>query len=395
MNSEILFFLEDIIIVRIKCRSVERLLATLYKNKVKLWLVKIINRHEMEIKIKEKDLEQISKNKTIENISIVSFCGKLKVKKFLKQNKMILTLIVLSYLLLLFLSNVIFGIQVIHSDSEIRNLVLNELNNYKIVKLGLKKNYDKLEQIEENILNKYKDRLEWMEIKEVGTKYIIRVEERKIPSGEEEYICQDIIASKDGIIIKIEADSGVIVKQVNDYVKKGEVIISGEIKNGNEIKNIVKASGKILSEVWYNINVEFPIVYFYSEKTGRQKQIYVLKFLDYNFSLFDFKPYKNKEINEEIVIKHQFLPFEISKQKHEELKIIDKVYTDSEALIKSEELAIEKMQKKLNKKKGEYIISYRKLKYYQENQKIYLDIFFKVCEDITATKEIKYNLEEE
>ena len=71
------------------------------------------------------------------------------------------------------------------------------------------------------------------------------------------------------------------------------------------------------------------------------------------------------------------------------------MYTDSEALIKAEEVAIGKMEEKLDIKKGEYIISDRKLKYYQENQKIYLDMFFKVCEDITGTKEIKYILEEE
>ena len=83
--------------------------------------------------------------------------------------------------------------------------------------------------VEEHGLIEYKDKIDWLEIERVGTKYVIRVEERILNEKKQNKVNQNIIASKSGIIKKIEAKEGQIVKNKNDYVKKGDVIISGNI----------------------------------------------------------------------------------------------------------------------------------------------------------------------
>ena len=69
--------------------------------------------------------------------------------------------------------------------------------------------------------------------------------ERKIKEKEKNYLYQDIVSTKSAIIMKVEAVEGEIVRRKHDYVKKGDVLISGRIMKGNEVSKIVKASGKI------------------------------------------------------------------------------------------------------------------------------------------------------
>ncbi len=153
--------------------------------------------------------------------------------------------------MMLFLSNTIFSVEVIHSNANVRKLVANELKERNISKWHFKQSFKKIQEIKEEILSEYKDRLEWIEIENIGTKYIVKVEERKLKRDESNYIYQDIVSNKNTIIMSIEATEGEIIKRKNDYVKKGDVIISGKIMKGEEVSKLVKASGKIYGEVWY------------------------------------------------------------------------------------------------------------------------------------------------
>jgi similar to stage IV sporulation protein len=386
MNNGFLSYFEDIIMLRVTGKNINRFLAILYKNKIELIEVTVINRNEVNIKIYKKDLERIKKIKTANEIDVVGYFGKLKAKELIKTNKIILVSLLIGYFFLLFLSNVIFDIQVIHDNQNIRNLVMSELKENDIRVLRFKKSYDKLEEIEELILEKNKDKIEWLEIIEIGTRYIVRVEERKIIEQKEEYIYQDIIASKNAIIIKIEAENGMVINKINDYVKKGDTIISGKIMHGQKIMDIVKASGKIFGEVWYNIKVEFPLIRKEEKDTGRIKDILNIKILNYKLPIFDFKPFRYKRVAEKTIIFHRFLPVTINKEKQHEVKILEFIYNESESLIGAKELADRKMNERLSDE--EEIISSRILKYYIDNNVLYIDIFYRVSEDITATKPI-------
>jgi similar to stage IV sporulation protein len=386
MNRRILNYFEGIIVIHVKGRNIERFLSYLYKQKICITDTRYIDRQNVLIKIFNRDLDKVMNIKTSCDVTVEKYEGKLRLREGIKNHLILIISLVIGYLFLLFISNIIFDVEVIHSNTNIRKLVTEELKERNISKWHFKQSYEGIKKIKEEILSEYKDRLEWIEIESIGTKYIVKVEERKIIEKDKEYIYQDIVSSKSAVIVRINATEGEIIRQKNDYVKKGDIIISGKIMKGNEVSKLVKASGKIYGEVWYNIKVEHPLIYQSKISTGKEKKVYKIVFLNHSLSLFNFHPFKDKITKDINIVKSPLVPFKIVKELQNEVTIKDEIYTDGEALIKAEEQAIKKMQDYLSE--DEYIISKRKLKYYVENQKLYLDMFFKVYENIGVARAI-------
>ena len=157
--------------------------------------------------------------------------------------------------------SIIFDIEIIYNDKETREFLKQELKNYGIKEKTFKKSYNQIEKIKEDLINRYKDRIEWIEIETKGTKYIVRIEKRIIKAKEEKLHNRSIIAKKDAIIKEIKAEHGQIIKEINSYVKKGDIIISGNIMDNETIKNTIPAEGIVFGETWYEISVTYPFVY--------------------------------------------------------------------------------------------------------------------------------------
>lgn len=209
---------------------------------------------------------------------------------------------------------------------------------------------------------------------------------RKIINIEKDYKKRNIVAKKSAIIKKIFAKNGVIIKNVDDYVKEGDVVISGEVMLNETVKDTIKAEGEIYGEVWYNIKVEYP--YIYSEKilTGRKNSVCAIKFLNKTLELLNFNKYKDKIIEEKVLLKHLFLPISLVKQNQKQVKVTEYVATEEEAINKALEKGRMQIESKLNDK--EYIINEKQLKVDIKESKIVLDIFYAVYENITGYAEI-------
>lgn len=348
------------------------------------------------ILVDKENYEKICKMKTSYKIEVVNRYGFTKIKYLLKKYFLFCILLLVGYFLLLLLSNLIFEVEVIHSKQEIRKLVLEELEQQGISKLKWKVSFQKQEEIVDIILAEHKDKLEWLEIENIGTKYIVKVEERKLNEEKEDKLPQDVIAKKDGVILKIEASSGTVVKKKNDYVKKGDVIITGVIKNQDTLMKLVPAQGVVQAETWYQSTVEMPLQYKESYLTQEKKTVLQISFLNKKFSLFDFSSFKHAKEDITYIIKHPLFPFSIQKVKQQKMTVIDEIYTREEAVIKASELAREKLEKRLGV--NDEIISEKTLKIIEKESKIIVEIFFKVKEDITDTQiidETKVDIKEE
>ena len=284
------------------------------------------------------------------------------------------------------LSNVVFDIDVEHSKSEIRELVLNDLREFGIEKYHFKVSYEEKEKIIKKILKKETERIEWLEIDSIGTKYIVKVEERIKNEPKIDNKTQHIVAKKDAMILEIYADSGEVRVKKNDYVKKGDILISGFITKDEERKKKTKALGTVYGEVWYQVEISLPKVYKEVKYTKKKKKKIQVNFLSKEFLLFDFKPYKTYEEEKKTLLKNRLLPIEVSYSTIKETKEIEKRYTGN----KGEEEAIKLAEKKLKEKLGvnDTVISKNILKKKEKDSKIIIDIFFKVKEDITDIKNI-------
>lgn len=393
MRDSILNKLDNILKIKIEGRNLERFIHRIIKNEIEIIELKYINYKEAYIKIFAKDYKKIKEIKTIYNISIVDSYGIIKLKKKLKFNSFLIIMIIVGFLSLVLLTNMIFSIDVIHNNKEVRKLIINELNDYNVRVGTIRKSYNTLDKIKKNILNDYKDKIEWLEIERIGTKYIVRLELRQLKEEKPIKGNRHVVAKKAAIIKKIEAKTGEIVKNINEYVSKGDVIISGEIKLNDEVKDIVAADGIVYGEVWYNIKIEYPLLYKEEKITNNRKNVYTIKFLDKNYELFNFNKYKDKKIKETIIFKSLYLPFFITKQEQTEIIKIENIYTEEEAINQASLLALEKMKSQLND--NEYVIQQKNLKVSIKDSKIILDTFFTVCEDITDYIKIEDNINEE
>ena len=386
MENKYLKRLDKIVKIKVSGRNVYRFIDRLIKDKVYIYDLKIINIKNVIIKISYDDYLIL---KSIYDIDLLDVYGKLKIKKYFKEHYVFIIFLIIGYVVLMFLSNFIFDIEVVHANFEIRELVYRELRKNGIEKYIFRKSYQELENIEKNILDNNKTKIEWIEINRSGTKYIVRVEERKIDKGEERFEYQDIVSSKSGIITKVLAKSGEIIKNTNDYIKGGEVVISGNITLPDGSSVLSRASGKVYAEVWYLVDVSYPYIYREEILTGRAKEVFLIKFLNKRISLFDFSKFNTFKKSDRILFGDIFKFLSFIKEKQYEMIVIDEFYTKEEVVVKAVERAVTRVKDTL--REDEQIIKYRILSTYYDESKVNLKIFFSVNEEVSMVRKIDNN----
>ena len=134
--------------IKIKGKNVIRFIQKINKNNIEIYNIDKINRNE----INYNDLEKINKIKTIYEIQIINYYGINKIKKQIKKHQILLFCLLIGLVLLIFLTNIIFKVEVIYNDSKIRNMMIKELSNYDIKPYKMVKTYEEIQQIKKQIL---------------------------------------------------------------------------------------------------------------------------------------------------------------------------------------------------------------------------------------------------
>ena len=389
MKNSIFYNLSSKVLLSVKGKNINKFIKKLNIVKIEILELKYISSKEIYILVKNEDVDKIINLKTIYKISIIDYKGIKKIKKNIVSNKYILIFILFFLLILYILSDLIFTIDIVTTDSKMREILLEDLNKGGIKKYSFKKNYIEREKIKRKILTKHKNNIEWIEIENIGTKYIIKYEPRVKNKKNILIKKQNIISKYNALIKKMNITSGEIVKDVGTYVKKGDIIVNGKVKLNEEIKEIIGARGKIYGEVWYNVKVTYPYKYYEKIETNKKRKVLVINVLNKKIELFNFKKFKNKKILKSKYIRNNILPISIGIETQKKITIINKKYTEEELIDESLKYSINKMKKTLNN--NEYIYKYSVLNKLKSNNFITLNIFFSVIRDITLYKNIEYN----
>ena len=374
----------DTLILNIQGKNIDNFIYKLHINDIEILNIQYVNRKEINIEVYNKDYDNIINIKGMYEIEIKKYKGIKKIKNTIIYNKFLIIALIIGIIIFMILTNIIYDIEIIYSGNTIKNILSEELRSYGITKYSFAKSFDELETIKNKILVDRKDTFEWLMIERVGTKYIIRLEPRKLNDVKEEGKIYNIVAKKDAVIRRVEASSGEIIRNTNDFVKKGDVIITSDIKLYDDIKSIKNASGKVYGEAWYKVSIEYPLDYYEEKETGNIKTIYNIKFLS---KYIGIKGFKNKKIEDKYIIKSKLLPIGINKQIQKEIEIINYKLNYDEALEYAKKEARKKIESKL--KVNEYIIDEKSLKCERKDSKIVVDIFYTVYEDITGYMEIE------
>lgn len=373
------------IILKVKTKNITRFLTNLYKLNIEVLNVNIVNHKELIIEVCECDYDKVCGISILNKVNIVDYRGKNKVKRFINKNKVLFISLIINSFILVFLSNVIFSIEIKHESSEVRNLVITELKKYNIKKYTLKKNYTELDSIKNKILDNNKDKIEWIEINTSGCKYVVKVVMRKLNSNNKDDSIYNIVSNSNAVIKKIVAENGSIVREVNEYVNKGDILISSEIKLNDEIKGYKNAKGVVYGEVWYKMHVIMPYIYMNRTRTGKSLTNYSVNF--FNKSLIIGKKFKNSEIDKHIIFSNNIIPISITKNKEYEINDSSDIQVSSIAYLNALSYSKGKMEEKLGS--DEYIISSRVLKKDAKSNTIELDIFYKVYKKISVNSKIE------
>lgn len=350
---------------------------------------KEVSHKHVTIKISYDDyLELLSKNKTYE-IYINRKYGIVKYTSYIKENYTFVISLIIGFLFLFLISNTILEIDVVHNNSDLRNLIYDELKDNNISCFHFVPSFKKRKKIINKIVSDNKDKIEWLEIERYGSKLTIKVTERKLNKEKEDDKPRHIVAKKDGVIMKIEASNGVILKKKNDYVSKGETIVSGDIIKDETVKGQVRAVGCVYAEVWYLVTIEYPLYYEEVIYLNDVKQNIIVSFMKREVPLR--KNYATNYLeHKNVLIKEKIFPFSVRMEKQRKTKVKKEKLGTKEAIKKATKLAENKIS--VNLKDDEYIISKKTLNFKQNKSKIEIGVFFKVYENITDFKDVDTSL---
>ena len=374
--------MNKIIWVRSKCSDYYRFISKVQYLSINILDIKYENNY-VYLKIDSKYLDKLNKYLVSYKFRVVNVTGIYKVIEILKKNYIFVICLFIGIILFLVFSNMIVKINIIHENKDIREIISDELDEYGITVLSFKKSYSELDKIREEILDKYPDKLDWMEFDVNGMVLNVRIEERIITdTTKEDKVC-DLVATKSGVINDILVSEGEVRVNINDYVREGDTLVSGIITYNEEDKRYTCASGRIYATTWYTASVSIPLEYKEYVETGKKKynivwevdgnkkKILKDRFTSFNSSLsnilrvFDFNLYVETQRETEEVIK---------------------TYTEEEALSVGINKAISSIEVTL----GEFdeIIDKKVLKKYANNSTMDIEVFIIVKELISTEKEI-------
>lgn len=373
-------------IIKIEGRRPNSLLSLLIILKIP-FIKKKETKDYLILEIEEEYFQKIKKLAPTYEITILKRTGKAYLIHLYKTKKIFLYSIIFAFLVIILLTNIIFSVRVVETDKEIKDMILTDLRENGITRFRFKVSYKRKEAIREKILEKEKDYLEWLEIEEIGTMYQVKVIRRINNPKEEELKPRSIVAKKKGRITRIEADYGEVTTKKNDVVDKGDTLISGLIKNKEEIKTKVAARGKVYAEVWYQVNLNLPTIYQEEIKTGNKKNTLEIIFLDKNIFISELFKYNNSISKETVLYNNPIIPFRISFTKKEEIKLKQVAYQEDKTLKKIKKLAVDKLKQRIGN--DIKILSINVLKKKTSADKIEVELFFKVEEDITSYESLE------
>ena len=353
-----------------------------------------INENKITLLILNEDYEKIKKLFK-KQTRIIKYTGTKAIKEFIKKHYLFIISIIVSYIIILTLSNLCFGINVETNNKELKQIILKELESYEVKKYNFKKSYDEITEIKEKILENNKDKLEWLEITENGVYYNISLTERIIKNEEAETDeIMDIVSQKEKKKKKVILKNGTNIKYVNEYVKKGDVIISGDILKNDEVVSYVKPDGEVYGEVWYTVTTTVPYNFIEYVSTGDIINHYYIEFLNSKMTLLGKYDYKNVFVTQKVLIDKPYIFFRLIKEEKEVFEYKELSLNKEEAY----EEAIRRSDKSINAKltNEEYIIDKKVLKKNEFSSKIEIEVFYRVYESIgKLEKRIIDEVEEE
>lgn len=391
MKNHWVTFFEGTIHVKVEGKGVERFINQLTRSKLTIWNVKRQGTSAITFYIRLQDMNKLRHQVRSYDcrISFLSGQGAPFLWKRTLKNAGFFIGFFLFFVVITLLSNIVWGINIKGASPQIEHQIRKELNRIGVDVGKLQFFIDD----EETIQRKLEDRIPnitWVGVKLSGTTYHFQVVEKNNPTPPDKFSPQDLVASKKAVIVDMFVENGQKVVNINQYVNKGQILVSGIIGNEHNSK-MVAAIGKVLGKTWYKTDVQMPLQSDFQVYTGSEKRKYSLQIGNMQIPLWGFgkikyKSYDNEEEGHKIKFLKWTLPIKYKETTVREKEKAKRDYSEKEAINAAKEIARSDLKAQIPsdaKIVDEYVLHQK-----VENGKVNLSIYFQVIENIAVAKPI-------
>jgi similar to stage IV sporulation protein len=385
MKNHWILFLSGILTVKITGKGLERFINTFTRNGLTIWDVKRQGVQSLTFKMKLTDVKKIRmivKGSGCK-VHFLKREGAPFLLKKLFQNSGLLVGAILFILVILMLSNMVWGINVKGADPATEYKIYKELDKMGIKVGKLQLFVDNVESIQQQLSDNIEE-ITWVGVELKGTTYHLQVVEKNEPKQPEYFSPQNIVAKKKAVIVDMFVEEGKAVVNINDIVQEGQLLVSGLIgKEGESLQ--VPAKGEIWGETWYKSVVELPLKSTFQVYNGNEKSKYYLKIANYKipiwgFGKIEYKEYETESNENRINFIKWELPVSFISEAHREREEETRIYSKEEAFQVAKERAKADIKSRLPEDaiiKGENV-----LRQSIDSGKVTISIHFQIIENI-------------
>lgn len=386
--------------IKVEGKGVDRFLNECVRNSIEIWDVKKNGADVLIGLVFVEDIHKIRKIIRNQKEWSLRFIGRNGLPFLLKQASRNIGLVIgfiFFFIVFALLSNIVWSINISGGTPEIEHEIRKELDKIGIEKGKLLFTAPDVQQIQNHLLNQV-TKANWIGVDLNGTAFEIQVVENKTADETGELSPRHLVATKKAIVTHIFVEQGQPQVAINDYVEKGDILVSGIIGKEDKGTEKVAALGEVMGETWYLSTVTVPLKTNFDVYTGTVKTNYKIKWGIYSTPIWGFKKPEFKVYNIDLLEKPLYflswkLPITFVRETYREKEEIVRSYTFKEAVKKGIEAAREELRDSINEEaeiKGEKVLHHSK-----ENGKVKLELHFQVIENIAKEQPIIEEIEDD
>lgn len=359
---------KGIITLEIQSLMPEKFINLLWKNGVVAKNIKKINITTVVLEVKLSDYGEISKvaKRTDTRVKIIGRKGMSFFLMKLKSRSAFLIGVIMFGSIIYYLSTFVWNIE-INTETYISPYELrNEIKALGVIP-GLKKKNINVYDIE-NKITRNNDEIMWVKARIDGVKLKVDVIERQSPPVivSNQTPC-NLIASKDGIVVRVYTTDGTAIVKNGDMVQKGDILVKGEQGKEGSVYP-VRAQGEVIAKTFYEEIKEVPLNKMSRVRTGNIISNFYIKFANKKVylknSLIPYKNYDKIEDNSKLVNKEIYYEVNVKNVPANVTKTKDEIYSN---ILKNLDKSVKIIDKIENVKKEKDKYSIKVLVVAEEN----------------------------
>lgn len=112
-----------------------------------------------------------------------------------------------------------------------------------------------MQELKDKVKKQLENKIAWIEVSQQGSQYQIQFTTKDF-AHIETLGHEELIAQKDGVIARFDLQHGSKMVAINDFVHKGDVLVSNILVDSKNVNKEVYVKGKVYAYTWKDVHVE-------------------------------------------------------------------------------------------------------------------------------------------